>query len=225
MKTLNRILLPILALLIIWSCHGCAAARMSGASVTTETRSHLLSDKGPERVETTTTISGPNYSGPNTSGVDMPAVTVTPDGRVEVGRSGADLYKPPTNTTVFQIGSVVLLACAIAAAYTMLWTLAAFCAVGALALFIAVMYPLVALAVGVLAGLGVFVYAAYNGALNKRLQEIARATLTTVEELPDGAREDFKSLMNARTSTEADALIDRLKARLSLPSESSRTGA
>ena len=87
MKTLNRILLPILALLIIWSCHGCAAA-MTGPSIDTMTRA------AEGQTLTATRVTGPNYSGKDAKGVTMPPVRIGADGTVDVGRSGAEWWEP-----------------------------------------------------------------------------------------------------------------------------------
>jgi len=72
-------------LLVLFSCAGCAASRMSGVRVETS--------KSPDG-QTRTRIDGPSFAGESAKDVSLPPLSVSPDGTVAVGASGARMWKP-----------------------------------------------------------------------------------------------------------------------------------
>jgi hypothetical protein len=93
---------------LLWACAGCSApARMTGPSIDTVTRA------SDGQTLTATKITGPDYRGKDTKDVAMPPVRITPDGAVDVGGSGATMWKPlgvDRSWLLLAIGGVALVA-------------------------------------------------------------------------------------------------------------------
>lgn len=94
-------------LMLLCMCGCVAPSRMTGPSIDTMTRST------PEETTTATKINGPAYSGKDTQDVAMPPVRIGPDGAVDVGGSGAHMWKPlgvDRSWLLLAIGGVSLVA-------------------------------------------------------------------------------------------------------------------